>query len=189
VDNSANTEAIDVRYYSGAGNTSGVGYLDAGFIKYDTYDSSNPPSLTGGGGGGAAKQGGDIRLLVGTSVTGGNIISVSRRDMRCRSLGLNGVDMRTTAGAYAALDPIKQALTRVSEARSYFGAVQNRLEHTIANLKNVVENTAAAESRIRDTDMATEMAAFANNNVVKSAAEAMLAQANTTPEMVLRLLG
>ena len=84
---------------------------------------------------------------------------------------------------------VKSALTTVSNQRSSLGAIQNRLEHTIANLDNVVENTTAAESRIRDTDMATEMVRFSNNNILAQAGQAMLAQANQTNQGVLSLLG
>ena len=83
----------------------------------------------------------------------------------------------------------KAAIKDVSQQRSDLGAIQNRLEHTIANLDNVVENTTAAESQIRDTDMATEMVKFSNNNILAQAGQAMLAQANQTNQGVLSLLG
>ena len=81
------------------------------------------------------------------------------------------------------------AVAKVSAQRSTLGAVQNRLEHTIANLDNVVENTTAAESQIRDTDMATEMVKYSNNNILAQAGQAMLAQANQANQGVLSLLG
>ena len=83
----------------------------------------------------------------------------------------------------------KDALTKVSRQRSDLGAVQNRLEHTIKNLDNVVENTQAAESAIRDTDMATEMVRYSNNNILAQAGQSMLAQANQSNQGVLSLLG
>ncbi len=83
----------------------------------------------------------------------------------------------------------KAALITVSKQRSDLGAVQNRLEHTISNLDNVVENTTSAESSIRDTDMATEMVKYANNNILQQAGQAMLAQANQANQGVLSLLG
>ena len=83
----------------------------------------------------------------------------------------------------------KQAIKDISETRSELGAIQNRLEHTIANLDNVVENTTAAESQIRDTDMASEMVKFSNNNILAQAGQAMLAQANQSNQGVLSLLG
>ena len=95
-----------------------------------------------------------------------------------------------TSKDYASLNAfVKSALQTVSKQRSDLGAVQNRLEHTINNLDNVVENTTAAESQIRDTDMATEMVKYSNNNILQQAGQAMLAQANQTNQGVLSLLG
>ena len=83
---------------------------------------------------------------------------------------------------------VKKAIKTVSKQRSDLGAIQNRLEHTIRNLDNVVENTTAAESQIRDTDMAAEMVKFSNNNILAQAGQAMLAQANQSNQGVLSLL-
>ena len=95
-----------------------------------------------------------------------------------------------TAADFAALNAFaKSALKTVSEQRSDLGAIQNRLEHTISNLDNIVENTTAAESQIRDTDMATEMVRYSNNNILTQAGQAMLAQANQSNQGVLSLLG
>ena len=91
--------------------------------------------------------------------------------------------------AQAAIKTIKEALAMVSSQRSDLGAVQNRLEHTIKNLDNVVENTTSAESSIRDTDMATEMVKYSNNNILAQAGQSMLAQANQSNQGVLSLLG
>ena len=96
--------------------------------------------------------------------------------------GSNG----TTASS--AISVIKTALQSVSTMRSNLGAVQNRLEHTIKNLDNVVENTTSAESAIRDTDMATEMVKYSNNNILSQAGQSMLAQANKNNQGVLSLL-
>ena len=87
-----------------------------------------------------------------------------------------------------AIETIKAAIQTVSTQRSALGAVQNRLEHTINNLDNVVENTTSAESQIRDTDMATEMVKYSNNNILSQAGQAMLAQANQSNQGVLSLL-
>ena len=84
---------------------------------------------------------------------------------------------------------IKDCLTEVSKQRADLGAVQNRLEHTINNLDNIVENTTAAESQIRDTDIATEMVKYANNNILQQAGTSMLSQANQTNQLALSLLG
>ena len=94
----------------------------------------------------------------------------------------------TAADALEAIGLFKGALVNVSSMRSYYGAMQNRLEHTIKNLDNVVENTQAAESRIRDTDMAEEMVRYSNQKILEQAGQAMLAQANQTNQGVLALL-
>jgi len=92
------------------------------------------------------------------------------------------------AGATAALEDIEDQINAVSGARSYYGANQNRLEHTINNLNTTSENLTAAESRIRDVDMAKEMSEFTKNNILSQASQAMLAQANQQPQNVLQLL-
>jgi len=107
---------------------------------------------------------------------------------------INGTDggyisVKTTSTARAAIDNIGAAIKLVSARRSNLGAIQNRLEHTIKNLNNVVENTTAAESEIRDTDMATEMVQFSKNNILAQAGQSMLAQANQSNQGVLSLLG
>ena len=94
-----------------------------------------------------------------------------------------------TDAAQGAVDSIEQAIQDVSEGRSKLGAWQNRLEHTIANLNNAAENLQAAESRIRDVDMAQEIMEYTKNNILQQAATAMLAQANMAPQSVLQLLG
>ena len=96
--------------------------------------------------------------------------------------------MKTQSAAGDAINSFKTAINSISKVRSYYGAMQNRLEHTIANLDNVVENTTAAESAIRDADMAKEMVAWTAENVLQQAGQAMLAQANRQPEFILRLL-
>ena len=99
-------------------------------------------------------------------------------------------DTIATTKDFASLNAfVKTALQTVSKQRSDLGAIQNRLEHTINNLDNVVENTTAAESQIRDTDMATEMVRYSNNNILQQAGQAMLAQANQANQGVLSLLG
>ncbi len=98
-------------------------------------------------------------------------------------------DVSTVATAQRSLAFIDRASEKISAIRSYYGASQNRLEHTIRNLDNVVENTTAAESVIRDTDMAEEMVAFSNNNIIRQAAQTMLAQANQSNQQILSLLG
>ena len=99
-----------------------------------------------------------------------------------------GIVDKTGDNATDAIDIIAAALQKVSTQRSALGAVQNRLEHTIKNLDNIVENTTAAESAIRDTDMADEMVAYSNGNVLQQAGQSMLAQANQANQGILSLL-
>ena len=99
------------------------------------------------------------------------------------------VDVSSESGANNAIDAIKKAIASVSAQRSELGAIQNRLEHTIKNLDNVVENTTAAESQIRDTDMAKAMVEYTKNNILAQAGQSMLAQANQSTQGVLSLLG
>jgi len=121
----------------------------------------------------------------------GQFIKIEISDMSCTKLGINAITVSGTANtdAQTAIGKIKEALASVSKQRSDLGAIQNRLEHTIKNLDNVVENTTAAESSIRDTDMATEMVKYSNNNILAQAGTAMLAQANQSNQNVLSLLG
>ena len=105
------------------------------------------------------------------------------------SINENGINLTTQTAANNSIKAIDLALNRVSETRASLGAVQNRLEHTINNLGATSENLTAAESRIRDTDMAKEMMGFTKNNILMQAAQSMLAQANQQPQGVLQLLG
>ena len=99
------------------------------------------------------------------------------------------VDVTTEDGATAAIETIKDASAIISNQRSRIGAYQNRLEHTIANENNIIENTTAAESQIRDTDMATEMVKYSNENILAQAGQSILVQANQSKDGVLTLLG
>jgi flagellin len=132
-----------------------------------------------------------LKLHVGADATTNNQISVDIKSMSAKTLGVNGlrVDGDDDTNALNAIETIKAALEKVSDQRSALGAVQNRLEHTINNLDNVVENTTSAESQIRDTDMATEMVRYSNAQVLSQAGQAMLAQANQSNQGVLSLLG
>lgn len=98
------------------------------------------------------------------------------------------VNCSTQENAKKSIAVVNEGIARVSKVRSYYGAMQNRLEHTIRNLDNIVENTTAAESQIRDTDMATEMVKFSKNNILMQAGQAMMAQANQSTQGVLSLL-
>ncbi len=118
----------------------------------------------------------------------GHIIEVTISEMSAAELGIEDVNVSDPATAASNIDTIKAAIQTVSTQRSQLGAIQNRLEHTINNLDNVVENTTAAESRIRDTDMASEMVKYSNQNILAQAGQAMLAQSNQANQSVLSLL-
>ena len=133
----------------------------------------------------------NFSLQVGADTTEDNKISVDIQSMSAKSLGINKVSVtgEDSSNADQAVNTIADAIAQVSRQRSTLGAVQNRLEHTINNLDNVVENTTAAEAQIRDTDMASEMVKYSNNNILSQAGQAMLAQANQSNQGVLSLLG
>ncbi len=129
-----------------------------------------------------------VNLQVGAEKS--QYINVSISAMKASKLGItSSIDIKSSTNAATAISTIKEALKSVSSQRADLGAVQNRLEHTINNLDNVVENTTAAESQIRDTDMATEMVAYSNNNILAQAGTSMLAQANQANQSVLSILG
>ncbi len=132
-----------------------------------------------------------MSLHVGADSFSNNKIDLQIDKMTARGLGVEGLKVTGTSAQNAtfAIDAIQDAINRVSNQRSTLGAVQNRLEHTITNLNNVVENTTSAESQIRDTDMATEMVKFSNANILQQAGQSMLAQANQSNQGVLSLLG
>lgn len=118
----------------------------------------------------------------------GNGIKVVINRMDSTVLDIDDIDVTYPIGAKKAIDKVKGAIQTVSEHRALLGAQQNRLEHSYANNRNIEENTTAAESRIRDTDMATEMVKYSNDNILAQAGQSMLAQANQTNQGVLSLL-
>lgn len=133
------------------------------------------------------KSGGSVTFQIGSDAN--TEISVSLAGMKPSDLEIGSLSVGTASAANATIAAIKDAISQVSEQRAKFGAVQNRLEHTVNNLGVMVENLSASESRIRDADMATEMTAFTKNQILVQAGTAMLAQANSAPQAVLRLLG
>jgi flagellin len=137
------------------------------------------------------KQGLQLGLHVGADADETNKISFTIDTMSSAGLGVQNLNLVDKTGAKAtyAIDAISDAISKVSAQRSALGAVQNRLEHTINNLDNVVENTTSAESQIRDTDMAEEMVEYSKNNILAQAGQSMLAQANQSNQGVLSLLG
>ncbi len=132
----------------------------------------------------------DLSLHVGADSALDNKIYMNISQLSARGLGLNGLKVNGDTGdaATESIDIVADALQRVSNQRAALGAIQNRLEHTIANLDNVVENTTAAEASIRDTDMATQMVEYSNNQILAQAGQAMLAQSNQATQGVLSLL-
>lgn len=118
----------------------------------------------------------------------GQTINLSLSDMKASTLGVNQLQVGTQSQSETAVKVIDSAIKKVSEERSKLGSVQNRLEHTINNLNVGAENLQAAESRIRDVDMAKEMMNFTKNNILNQAAQAMMAQSNQQPQAVLQLL-
>lgn len=136
----------------------------------------------------------EVNLLTGNGATfqigatGAEKLVVTGAAMTATGLGVNAINLSDQTQANNAIDTIKKAINKVSEFRANLGAQQNRLEHTINNLNVTSENITAAESRIRDTDMADEMTAFTKNNILAQAAQSMLAQANAQPQGILSLL-
>ena len=127
------------------------------------------------------------KLQVGTLE--GQMISITIATMNATALGVASLSMASFGKAGSAMTKVQQAISMVSTQRSALGALQNRLEHTIANLDTTSENTSSAESRIRDVDMAQEMVEYSKNNILAQAGQSMLAQANQSTQGVLSLLG
>lgn len=130
---------------------------------------------------------GSIDLHVGETSSTDNTISVTLKAMATESKA-SEIDVSTQSNAQSSIDKINTGIDNISSMRADFGAVQNRLEHTVNNLSVQTENITAAESRIRDVDMAKEMMAYTKNNILIQASQAMLAQANMVPQGVLQLL-
>jgi flagellin len=131
----------------------------------------------------------NVGLQVGAEGDASNQIKLTIGTISSTGLSIDDVDVSSINSAQEAISKIKTAISTLNEQRATLGAVQNRLEHTINNLNNVVENTTSAESQIRDTDMAAEMVKYSNNNILAQAGQAMLAQANQSNQGVLSLLG
>jgi len=134
----------------------------------------------------SSSLGGSLMTQIGANAGQTAFISIS--DMRSKAIGVDKIDISTKFGAQTAIETVNNAIEKVSSQRSALGALQNRLEHTINNLGTASENLTAAESRVRDVDMAKEMMSFTKNNILQQAATAMLAQANQQPQGVLQLL-
>lgn len=153
---------------------------------YITDVSTKP---TGTGTPGTGKTGDtSIGLFVGSEGIEDNLLDVELFQMNPESLGLSEMNVRSADSALSAIDSVNKAIDSVSSIRSYYGALQNRLEHTISNLGNSAENITASESRIRDVDMAKAMMDHVRHSILVQSSQAMLAQANQQPNSVLQLL-
>lgn len=175
------TTGVDPTIVSGKGNvlTMHGGTWDGVEIKLDaTYNSATLTTTI--------SNNNSLRFHIGANEN--QNVGLSINDMSASALKVNDIDVTTQAGANAAITSINEAIQSVSAERSKLGSVQNRLEHTINNLGTSSENLSAAESRIRDVDMAKEMMNFTKSNILSQAAQAMLAQANQQPQSVLQLL-
>jgi flagellin len=164
---SANSASLDAKY-----DEMGVG--DSITFIYSKYEAAS------------SQLNDSVMAQIGAN--SGQTAFVSIGDMRAKALGVADVDVSTKWGAATAIETVNNALQKVSHQRSSLGAIQNRLEHTIKNLDTAAENLQAAESRIRDVDMAKEIMEFTRNNILQQASQAMLAQANSQPQSVLALL-
>ena len=167
----------------------------ASTTDYNGVKPLQKTAAAGGGGGGAvtptlAPSGttatSGIQVQIGPTST--EVLYIATTNMNASSLGIKSISVSTVSKANSAITAINSAINKVSTHRAKLGASQNRLEHTINNLKTTNENITAAESRIRDTDMAKEMAAFTKNNILNQAAQSMLSQANQQPQGVISLL-
>nr|WP_214817436.1 flagellin [Exiguobacterium sp. s59] len=189
----------------GAGNTQSVTLADntAGVLNFDklgvkisvngTQTAAGIAATTSGGGAAGtvitgAQQAVDIQIGANTGTAERLGISISKMDSSATSLNTSSISVVDSASARTAIDVVQAAVNKVSAERSKLGANQNRLEHTINNLNVGAENLQAAESRIRDVDMAKEMMNFTKNNILNQAAQAMMAQSNQQPQAVLQLL-
>lgn len=127
------------------------------------------------------------QLDIQAGANAGDIIRMTWSPLNLTIIGMSGVNTTTEESSRASITMVQNALDVISETRSKFGAYQNRFEHTIRNLDNVVENTQAAESFIRDTDMSKEMVKYAKENILEQVNSSILAQANQSTQGVLSL--
>ena len=130
----------------------------------------------------------NLTFFIGASADKTNAMTVAQQSMTAAALKVDKIAVNTTTAAFQAMKSIDAAIETVSSYRATLGAAQNRLEHTVNNLKVTSENITSAESRIRDTDMADEITAYTKNNILLQAAQSMLSQANSMPQGVLSML-
>ena len=130
----------------------------------------------------------NLTFFIGASADKTNAMTVAQQSMTADALKVDKITVNTTTAAFQAMKSIDAAIETVSSYRATLGAAQNRLEHTVNNLKVTSENITSAESRIRDTDMADEITAYTKNNILLQAAQSMLSQSNAMPQGVLSML-
>ena len=135
-----------------------------------------------------AKKGQNLTFFIGATADKTNAMTVGQLKMTAEALTVDKIKVETTTLAFQAMKSVDAAIERVSTYRATLGAAQNRLEHTVNNLKVTSENITSAESRIRDTDMADEITAYTKNNILLQAAQSMLSQSNAMPQGVLSML-
>ena len=133
-------------------------------------------------------KGKNLTFFIGASADASNAMTVAQMTMTAKALTIDQIIVDNTTNAFKAMKSIDAAIERVSTYRATLGAAQNRLEHTVNNLKVTSENITSAESRIRDTDMADEITAYTKNNILLQAAQSMLSQSNAMPQGVLSML-
>lgn len=156
--------------------TPAVGMIGSGSVGGG--GTTSPGGVTGGSG----------QIAIQTGAESGQHIAIGLYRMDAAALGLSDTNVKSETASGAAIDEIKKAIGYVSRVRSTYGAIQNRLEHTIANLDNIIENTTASESLIRDTDIASEMTAYSCGQILLQAGQAVLTQANQQQNMILSLI-
>lgn len=167
-------------------NTAPIGMIGSGSVGGGTNPPGPSNPSTPGGPGTTTGGPGQVGIQVGAD--SGQHITIGLYRMDTEALELSDTNVRSVEFSGDAIDEIKKAIGYVSRVRSTYGAIQNRLEHTISNLDNIVENTTAAESFIRDTDIAKEMVAYSNNQILLQAGQSVLSQANQQQNMLLSLL-
>ena len=133
-------------------------------------------------------KGKNLTFFIGASADASNAMTVAQMTMTAKALTIDQIKVDNTTNAFKAMKSVDAAIEKVSSYRATLGAAQNRLEHTVNNLKVTSENITSAESRIRDTDMADEITAYTKNNILLQAAQSMLSQSNAMPQGVLSML-
>lgn len=179
-----------------ADNTAGVMNFDKLGVKIavnDTFDIATLAAANNGGGGAGtiitgASASVELQIGANTGVAERLAVNIGQMDTSATGLNTATISVADSTDARTTMDTVKAALSTVSAERSKLGAYQNRLEHSIKNIDSTAENLQAAESRIKDVDMAKEMMEFTKNNILQQAAQSMLAQANQAPQGVLQLL-